>query len=238
MLQKKPIIALDFARYSDMQNFLKLFQGEQLNVKVGMEMYYAHGRPLLEELIEQGHDIFLDLKLHDIPNTVERAMRQLAQLGVAMVNVHASGGSNMMKAAKNGLIEGTVHNNQPPLLIAVTQLTSTTEEQVLNEQYSKLSLEDSVLNYAQLASDCQLDGVVCSPHEVQNIKAKIGSEFLTVTPGIRLADNQVSHDDQHRITTPAQAKELGTNYIVVGRPITQADNPYSAYQNIYQAWNK
>lgn len=237
MDKSKAIIALDFASLSEARNFLALFKHEDLNLKVGMEMYYAHGQAFVSELIEAGHHVFLDLKLHDIPNTVERAMKQLAKLGVSMVNVHAAGGSDMMKAAKAGLLAGTSQTNTSPLLIAVTQLTSTTERAVKEEQRLAISLEESVITYASLAQSSGLDGVVCSPHEVRSIKNKTGSDFLTVTPGIRLLDSNIQGDDQHRFTSPKQAQELGTDYIVVGRPITQALDPVAAYERVQKEFS-
>lgn len=233
----KAIIAMDFASLTEARKFLTLFDNQSLNLKVGMEMYYAYGQAFVKELIEAGHSVFLDLKLHDIPNTVERAMKQLGKLGVSMVNVHAAGGSDMMKAAKAGLIEGAAQNNRNPLLIAVTQLTSTSERAVKEEQKLAISLEESVINYALLAKESGLDGVVCSPHEVKSIKNKLGEDFLTVTPGIRMLDNKVLSDDQQRFTSPRRARDLGTDYIVVGRPITQAEDPMAVYREVEKSFN-
>lgn len=236
---KLPIIALDFATVEELREFLNLFpKGETLNLKIGMEMYYMNGPELVRELVAAGHKLFLDLKLHDIPNTVKRSMAVLAQLGVSMVNVHAMGGSKMLEAAKEGLLAGSpsTAGAQAPLLIAVTQLTSTTQEQVLEEQLSRVSLEESVSQYAQTTAAAGLDGVVCSPHEAAAIKAKLGQAFLTVTPGIRLASQAISQDDQHRIATPELAAAMGSDYIVVGRPITRADKPLATYRQLTQAW--
>lgn len=232
-----PIIALDFSTVSQLREFLTQFpKGEALNLKVGMEMYYMSGPELVRELVAAGHHIFLDLKLHDIPNTVKRSMSVLAQLGVSMVNVHAVGGSTMLKAAREGLDAGTPEGAKAPLLIAVTQLTSTTESQVLEEQLSSVSLAESVKQYAKTTAEAGLDGVVCSPLEAAEIKAAHGASFLTVTPGIRLASNDVTQDDQYRIATPERAAAIGSDYIVVGRPITRAEHPVSTYRQITTAW--
>lgn len=234
---KLPIIALDFSTVNELRDFLKLFPaGETLNLKIGMEMYYMSGPELVRELVAAGHKLFLDLKLHDIPNTVKRSMSVLAQLGVSMINVHAMGGSTMMQAAREGLAAGTPSGAKTPLLIAVTQLTSTTEAQVQDEQLSRVSLDESVMQYAQTTAAVGLDGVVCSPLEVAEIKAAIGQSFLTITPGIRLATNDVTQDDQYRIATPEKAAAIGSDYIVVGRPITQAKDPLTSYRQITQAW--
>ena len=217
---KKPIIALDFPNQEEVFAFLDQFQGQQLNVKVGMELFYAGGTAFLKELQAKGHDIFLDLKLHDIPNTVERAMAILASTGVAMVNVHAAGGKEMMQAALRGLEAGST--GKRPMLISVTQLTSTSTEQMNEEQGIPGEVLDSVLRYAKLTKAAGLDGVVCSPLEAAAIKEACGEDFQTITPGIRLATSVA--DDQKRIMTPSQAAKGGSDYIVVGRPITQAEN--------------
>ena len=212
----KPIIALDFPSKLDVEEFLSEFT-EPLFLKVGMELFYQEGPQLIRTLNHYGHDIFLDLKLHDIPNTVESAMRRIAELGVDMVNVHAAGGLAMMEAAKRGLAgSGTK-------LIAVTQLTSTSEEQMQQEQLVSVGLEESVLHYAKLAKQAGLDGVVCSVHEAKAIGVACGEEFLRVTPGIRPAASE-SHD-QKRIATPQDAKIQGATHIVVGRAITRSENP-------------
>lgn len=237
MNQQLPIIALDFGTMEELKVFLELFpKGETLNLKVGMEMFYLNGPELVRELVAAGHQIFLDLKLHDIPNTVKRSMTILAQLGVTMVNVHAAGGTPMLQAAREGLLAGTPAGSKPPLLIAVTQLTSTTEALVAQEQLSRVNLADSVAHYAQVTAEAGLEGVVCSPLEAGGVKSALGREFLTVTPGIRLASNDVKADDQHRIATPARAAALGSDFIVVGRPITLAADPVAAYRQIAVEW--
>lgn len=225
------IIALDFPDKKEVETFLKKFPNESLYVKVGMELFYKEGPSIINFLKEQGHRIFLDLKLHDIPNTVKSAMRNLASLGVDMVNVHAAGGSKMMEAALEGLEEGTTSGDRP-LLIAVTQLTSTTEEMMNEELRIHGSLQETVSGYAHLTKVSGLDGVVCSVHEVEQIRKVCGSEFATVTPGIRLASDNV--DDQVRVATPSVARKAGSSYIVVGRSITNAENPYEIYQLIQQ----
>ena len=182
----------------------------------------------MRQIKSMGHDVFLDLKLHDIPNTVNKAMRNLARLGVNMTNVHAAGTADMMRAAKEGLAEGAA--GEVPLLIAVTQLTSTTEERMHKELLIEASIEDTVRHYAKNACDSGLDGVVCSPLEAGIVKEACGTAFLTVTPGIRYADGNVN--DQARITTPQKAREIGTDYIVVGRPITKAQDPVEAYRRV------
>lgn len=219
------IIALDFENKERTLDFLKKFKNEKLFVKVGMELFYSEGPSIIKEIKDLGHKIFLDLKLHDIPNTVKGGMKSLAKLGVDMVNVHAAGGIKMMQAAYDAF-EG-VENK--PKIIAVTQLTSTSKEAMNNEQGIPGDVIDSVLRYAKCAKEAHLDGVVCSPLEVRAIKDSLGEDFLTVTPGIR---HQTVNDDQVRVTTPHDARKLGTNYIVVGRPITKAEDPYKAYLEI------
>ncbi|MDE0581813.1 orotidine-5'-phosphate decarboxylase [Planococcus sp. A6] len=227
-MTSKPIIALDFPSKLDVEEFLSEFT-EPLFVKVGMELFYQEGPELVHTLNRYGHDIFLDLKLHDIPNTVEAAMRRIAELGVDMVNVHAAGGLAMMEAAKRGLAgSGTK-------LIAVTQLTSTSEEQMQQEQLISVSLEQSVLHYAKLAKRAGLDGVVCSVHEAKAIGVACGDDFLRVTPGIRPAASE-SHD-QKRIATPSDAKAQGSTHIVVGRAITRSENPQKSYDYINGEWS-
>lgn len=221
------IIALDFKDMETSLKFLDQFN-ESLYVKVGMELFYGSGLEIIKEIKKRGHKIFLDLKLHDIPNTVKKAMTNLAKLGVDLINLHAAGGSIMMKAAMEGLIEGST--DKRPLLIAVTQLTSTSKEMMNTEQLIPGEVIDSVVNYAKVAKEAGLDGIVCSPLEVKLVKEVCGKEFITVTPGIRLVSN--NKDDQVRITTPAMAREIGSDYIVVGRPITQAEDPVAAYQLI------
>lgn len=227
-MTSKPIVALDFPSKLDVEEFLSEF-AEPLFLKVGMELFYQEGPELVHTLNRYGHDIFLDLKLHDIPNTVESAMRRIAELGVDMVNVHAAGGMDMMEAAKRGLAgSGTK-------LIAVTQLTSTSEEQMQQEQLIAVSLEESVLHYAKLAKQAGLDGVVCSVHEAKAIGEVCGDDFLRVTPGIRPAASE-SHD-QKRIATPGDAKAQGSTHIVVGRAITRSENPQKSYDYINGEWS-
>ncbi|MBA8759247.1 orotidine-5'-phosphate decarboxylase [Staphylococcus schleiferi subsp. coagulans] len=228
-MRNDPIIALDFATEADVIAFLNHFD-ESLFVKVGMELFYQTGPELIKKIKALGHDIFLDLKLHDIPNTVGKAMEGLAQLDVDMVNVHAAGGSEMMKRA----VEGLKKHNPNIKLIAVTQLTSTSETQLHHEQNIQTTMEEAVLNYAQLAQHAGLDGVVCSPLEASLLKAECGENFLKVTPGIRPANSR--SDDQKRITTPENAKKRGSTHIVVGRPITQSDNPVESYHQIKESW--
>jgi len=230
----KPIIALDFPSRKDVERFLDLFEGEHLYVKVGMELYYQEGPEIISLIKGKGHQIFLDLKLHDIPNTVESAMRGLAKLGIDMINVHAAGGSEMIKAAHKGLIEGTPFGQSVPKLIAVTQLTSTSEEAMHQEQLIPVSLLESVVHYAKLAQSAGADGVVCSALEAEAVKLATRPDFLRVTPGIRPASADTQ--DQKRVTTPARAKSIGSTHIVVGRPITQAQDPKAAYDAILKEW--
>ncbi|MEB7771697.1 orotidine-5'-phosphate decarboxylase [Kurthia gibsonii] len=232
-MNTNPIIALDLSSKVEVIEFLEQFN-EKLFVKVGMELYYQEGPAIIETIKEMGHDIFLDLKLHDIPNTVKSAMKGLAKLGVDLVNVHAAGGSQMMQAAMEGLIEGTPAGQERPALIAVTQLTSTTEEQMQKEQNILTSLDASVINYAVLAKEAGLDGVVCSVLEAKGIEDACGKTFFKVTPGIRLAGGE-SHD-QKRVATPDFAKSEGSTQIVVGRAITKAENPVEAYHTVQQLW--
>ena len=233
-MEKALIIALDFNSLEEVTSFLDQFQEEKLFVKVGMELYYSAGPSIITEIKKRGHQIFLDLKLHDIPNTVKQAMKVLAKLDVDLVNVHAAGGKRMMEAALEGLQQGTAEGKQRPAIIAVTQLTSTTEEEMQHDQRISLTLEQSVLSYATLASDAGLDGVVCSTHEVEAIHGKLGNDFLTVTPGIRMADDDTH--DQKRVATPEKARLLGTNSIVVGRSITKAKSPAEAYRVVKKVW--
>ena len=227
----QPIIALDFASPEEVSSFLKQFH-EPIFVKVGMEYYLQNGPQVISQLKEDGHSIFLDLKLHDIPTTVHKAMKGLARLGVDLVNVHAAGGVEMMKAAKEGLAEGAT--GEIPKLIAVTQLTSTTEEQMKREQLIPVALDQSVLHYAKLTKQAGLDGVVCSVHEAALLRESIGETFFKVTHGIRLVGG-MAHD-QNRIATPLQAKEAGSTHIVVGRAITGASNPLESYHQIVTEW--
>lgn len=224
-------IALDFQTKQDVKDFLDKFEDEKLYVKIGMELFYGEGIEMIKMIKEKGHKIFLDLKLHDIPNTVKSAMKQLAKLDVDMVNVHASGGKAMMKAAIEGLEEGKIGNERPKC-IAVTCLTSLDQEVLNNELLIEKPLEEVVLKWANNAKEAGLDGVVCSPLESKIIHDNLGVDFLTVTPGIRLASDSVN--DQKRVTTPAMARELTSSYIVVGRTITGSDDPYATYKKVYQ----
>lgn len=222
---KDVIIACDFASAEKTFDFLDKFTQEKPFVKIGMELFYAEGPSIVREIKKRGHKIFLDLKLHDIPNTVKKSMAVLSELDVDMTNLHAAGTIEMMKAALEGL---TRPDGSRPLLIAVTQLTSTSEERMQNELLINASINDTIVQYAKNASKAGLDGVVCSPLEAGMVKDACGTAFMTVTPGVRFADGEVG--DQVRVTTPARAKEIGSDYIVVGRPITQADDPVAAYR--------
>ncbi|WP_455661769.1 orotidine-5'-phosphate decarboxylase [Pradoshia sp.] len=235
-MNNTPIIALDFAGKDEALQLLKWFPDEKLAVKIGMELYYAEGPSIVTAIKEMGHDVFLDLKLHDIPNTVKKAMERLAVLGADMVNVHAAGGQMMMEYALEGLDKGTASGNSRPLCIAVTQLTSTTESQMHREQLIQGSLNESVLHYGRLAKAANLDGVVCSVHEAHAIHNTIGAGFLTVTPGIRLAEDEKG--DQKRIAPPSEARMQTSDFIVVGRSITGAENPREAYHTILQEWER
>lgn len=219
------IIALDFPGESETMAFLDLFHDKKPYVKIGMELFYAMGPDAVKEIKRRGHRIFLDLKLHDIPNTVKSAMAVLSKLNVDMTNLHAAGGSKMMEAALEGL---TRPDGTRPLLIAVTQLTSTSQETLENDLLIQKPMAQVVSHYARTAAACGLSGVVCSPLEVRDVKAACGNKFLTVTPGIRFAGGEAG--DQVRITTPEKAREIGSDYIVVGRPITKAPDPVSAYE--------
>lgn len=234
-MKKSPIIALDFATAKDAYSFLTPFE-QSLFVKVGMELYLQEGPSIVYKLKEMGHDVFLDLKLHDIPNTVGQAMKGLARLGADLVNVHAAGGEAMMISAREGLEAGTTSGNNRPAIIAVTQLTSTSEKQMQQEQLIQTSIDESVVHYANLAKNAGLDGVVCSVYEAQKIVEACGDEFLRVTPGIRLAEGEAH--DQIRIATPSNARILGSSHIVVGRAITNAENPVIAYENILKMWEE
>lgn len=232
----RPIIALDFPNQNEVLRFLSQFPDDlSLFVKVGMELFYQEGPSIVHLLKEKGHDVFLDLKLHDIPNTVQSAMKGIAKLGVTMTNVHAAGGVAMMEAALAGLHAGSQSKQKVPILLAVTQLTSTSEEMMQADQGIKMSLHESVLHYATQVKKSGLDGVVCSALEVEMLKNHIGESFVCLTPGIRPTDSQ--QGDQKRVVTPKQARRIGSDYIVVGRPITQAADPYAAYQRITEEWN-
>ena len=225
----RTIIALDFSTREQVIDFLKQFE-EPVYVKIGMELTYACGLDIIREVKAMGHKIFLDLKLHDIPNTVKGGMKNLAALGVDIVNCHCAGGIEMMKAAKQGLIEGTPEGKEVPKLIGVTILTSTSQEAMNQELGIPGAVLDTVVHYAKNAKEAGLDGVVCSVHEARAIHEACGNDFMTVTPGIRLAGNSV--DDQKRVATPALAREQGCDMIVVGRSITKAENPAETYSLI------
>ena len=223
---KDVIIALDFDSKEKTLAFLDQFpQGEKPYVKIGMELFYAQGPDIVRQVKGRGHKVFLDLKLHDIPNTVKKAMKVLSALDVDMVNLHAAGTADMMRAALEGLVRP---DGSRPILLAVTQLTSTSQERMEKELLIQRPIAQVVASYARLAQSAGLDGVVCSPLEAALVKESCGADFLTVTPGIRFAGAQA--DDQKRIMTPALAREGGSDFIVVGRPITQAPDPVAAYR--------
>ena len=219
------IIACDFSSKDEVMNFLDKFQGKKPFVKIGMELFYAEGPQIVREIKERGHKIFLDLKLHDIPNTVKKSMAVLSRLDVDMCNLHAAGTSAMMEAAIEGL---TREDGTRPLLIAVTQLTSTSQERMESDLLINEPIDKVVMHYALCAKNAGLDGVVCSPLEAAKVHETCGETFFTVTPGVRFADGEIG--DQVRVMTPAQAKEIGSDYIVVGRPITAAADPVAAYE--------
>ena len=222
---KDVIIACDFADKETALNFLDKFKGRKPFVKIGMELFYAEGPQIVREIKARGHKIFLDLKLHDIPNTVKKSMAVLSRLDVDMCNLHAAGTSRMMEAALEGL---TRPDGTRPLLIAVTQLTSTDQEAMERDLLIKEPIDKVVMHYAETAKNAGLDGVVCSPLEAQKVHDICGEKFLTVTPGVRFADGDIG--DQKRVMTPEQAKKIGSDYIVVGRPITAAPDPVAAYE--------
>ena len=223
---KDVIIACDFDSAEKTFAFLDKFEGgKKPFVKIGMELYYAEGPSIVREIKKRGHKIFLDLKLHDIPNTVKKGMAVLSRLDVDMTNLHAAGTKNMMKAAIEGL---TREDGTRPMLIAVTQLTSTDQESMENDLLIKEPIDQVVMHYASCAKEAGLDGVVCSPLEAGKVHERCGENFVTVTPGVRFADGDVG--DQKRVMTPAEAKRIGSDYIVVGRPITAADDPVAAYE--------
>ena len=224
-MAKDVIIACDFAGEAQTLEFLDRFKSRKPFVKIGMELFYAAGPSIVRSIKERGHKIFLDLKLHDIPNTVKKTMAVLSKMDVDMCNLHAAGTSAMMEAALEGL---TRPDGTRPLLIAVTQLTSTSEERMRNELLIDRPIEYVVESYAENAKRAGLDGVVCSPLEASLVHEKCGADFLCVTPGIRFAGGDVG--DQSRVTTPTKAREIGSDYIVVGRPITAADDPVAAYE--------
>ncbi len=234
MKNNLPIIALDFASAEETLAFLAPFQQEPLFVKVGMELFYQEGPSIVKQLKERNCELFLDLKLHDIPTTVNKAMKRLASLGVDLVNVHAAGGKKMMQAALAGLEEGTPSGKKRPSLIAVTQLTSTSEQIMKNELLIEKPLIDTVVHYSKLAEESGLDGVVCSVHEAKAIYQAVSPSFLTVTPGIRMSEDTAN--DQIRVATPATAREKGSSAIVVGRSITKAKDPVKAYEAVRLEW--
>ncbi len=218
------IVACDFSSKEQVLNFLDKFTERKPFVKIGMELYYAEGPAIVRELKARGHKIFLDLKLHDIPNTVKKSMAVLSRLDVDITNLHAGGGTAMMQAALEGL---TRPDGTRPLLIGVTQLTSTDQETLERDLLIKEPIDQVVMHYAETAKNAGLDGVVCSPLEAEKVHNRCGKQFLTVTPGVRFADGDIG--DQKRVMTPAQAKAIGSDYIVVGRPITAAADPVAAY---------
>ena len=222
---KDVIIACDFSSKQACMDFLDKFTGKKPFVKIGMELFYAEGPQIVREIKARGHKIFLDLKLHDIPNTVKKSMAVLSNLDVDMTNLHAAGTGAMMEGALEGL---TRADGTRPILIAVTQLTSTSEERMKNELLINEPIDKVVMHYAKNAKDSGLDGVVCSPLEAGKVHDLCGKEFLTITPGVRFADGDIG--DQVRVMTPAEAKKIGSDYIVVGRPITAAEDPVAAYE--------
>ncbi len=222
---KDVIIACDFDNAKDTLEFLDKFQDQKPYIKIGMELFFSETPEIVREIKRRGHKIFLDLKLHDIPNTVKKAMAALSKLDIDMVNVHCAGTTAMMKAALEGLIR---EDGTRPILIAVTQLTSTDQEAMERDLLIHGDIKDVVMHYAKTAENAGLDGVVCSPAEAEKVHEECGADFLTVTPGIRFADSAA--DDQKRVMTPQQAREIGADYIVVGRPITQAADPVAVYE--------
>ncbi len=222
---KDVIIACDFSSKQACMDFLDKFTGRKPFVKIGMELFYAEGPQIVREIKARGHKIFLDLKLHDIPNTVKKSMSVLRNLDVDMTNLHAAGTGAMMEGALDGL---TREDGTRPILIAVTQLTSTSEERMKNELLINEPIDKVVMHYAKNAKDSGLDGVVCSPLEAGKVHDLCGKDFLTITPGVRFADGDIG--DQVRVMTPAEAKKIGSDYIVVGRPITAAEDPVAAYE--------
>lgn len=222
---KDVIVACDFDSKEETLKFLDKFTDTKPFVKIGMELFYAEGPDIVRELKARGHKIFLDLKLHDIPNTVKKSMAVLSKLDVDMTNLHAAGTKRMMEAALEGL---TRPDGTRPILIAVTQLTSTDQESMEKDLLIDASIDEVVMHYAKNAEESGLDGVVCSPLEAGKVHEKCGDGFVTVTPGVRFADGEIG--DQKRVMTPAEAKKIGSDYIVVGRPITQAEDPVAAYK--------
>ncbi|MFY4773808.1 orotidine-5'-phosphate decarboxylase [Metabacillus sp. RGM 3146] len=234
MIEKPFIIALDFPNKKETMEFLNKMGPESLYIKVGLELFYQEGPSILYELKEKGHRLFLDLKLHDIPNTVMQAMRRLAGFSPDMVNVHAAGGKRMMEAAIEGLDAGTCSGSDRPLCIAVTQLTSTSPSQLKNELLIEKTMEQTVLQYARLAEESGMNGVVCSVHEADGIYRRSSSSFLTVTPGIRQKDDTLN--DQIRVADPETARRKNVSAIVVGRSITKSADPLEAYKQMKNQW--
>lgn len=234
MMNNSLIIALDFANKNEIERFLLPFADKDLFLKVGMELYYQEGPGIVQFLKEKGHRIFLDLKLHDIPNTVASAMKGLARLECDIINVHAAGGKEMMEAAIEGLESGTAAGQKRPQCIAVTQLTSTSQEQMNGEQLVPVSLLESVLHYASLSKEAGLDGVVCSAWEAGSIRERLGASFLTVCPGIRMTSDKTG--DQKRVATPEFARNAGVGAIVVGRSITRSLDPVKSYEEWMEVW--
>ncbi len=222
---KDVIVACDFSSKEEVMTFLDKFRDEKPFVKIGMELYYAEGPEIVREIKKRGHKIFLDLKLHDIPNTVKKAMKVLSRLDVDMTNLHAAGTTAMMQAAIEGL---TREDGTRPILIAVTQLTSTDKEAMERDLLINEPMDKVVMHYAKTAKNAGLDGVVCSPLEAEKVHSSCGKDFVTVTPGVRFAENEKG--DQKRVMTPEEAKKIGSDYIVVGRPITAAEDPVAAYR--------
>ena len=221
---KDVIVACDFSSAQQVFDFLDKFTERKPFVKIGMELFYAEGPQIVREIKKRGHKIFLDLKLHDIPNTVKKAMNVLSNLDVDITNLHAGGTTRMMEAALEGLMR---EDGTRPLLIAVTQRTSTDQQAMEDDLLIKEPIDEVVIHYAKNAAKAGLDGVVCSPLEAGKVHANCGEKFLTITPGVRFADGDIG--DQKRVMTPAQAKEIGSDYIVVGRPVTAAEDPVAAY---------
>lgn len=235
-MTKPVIVALDIDNQAQLQELLtRLGNPEEMTIKIGMELFFNSGSQVVKDLADKGYKIFLDLKLHDIPNTVYNGMKQLAQLGISYTTVHALGGKKMIQAAKDGLKAGTPINSNIPKLLAVTELTSISDDVLANEQNCKLDMTGQVISLAKMAKSSGADGVICSPLEVAELRKNVGDDFLYVTPGIR--PNHNAHDDQARTATPAEAKKFGSSAIVVGRPITLASNPQEAYAAIKEEFN-
>lgn len=236
-MDKPVIVALDVDNREQLDEILaKLGNPEDTTIKIGMELFFNQGDKIVKDLVAQGYRIFLDLKLHDIPNTVYNGMKQLAKLGIAYTTVHALGGSTMIHAAKQGLIEGTPVGKSVPKLLAVTELTSISDDVLANEQNCKLSMKEEVVSLAKTAKSAGADGVICSACEVKDLHKEVGNDFLYVTPGIRPKED--AHDDQARTATPAQANKWGSSALVVGRPITLASDPAASYDKIVKEFNQ